>query len=84
MEEKYEVFVKIDEFGSIVNINSSAFLENTSGWIKIDEGAGDKYHHAQNNYLDKPLYTLEGREVVYNYKLVDGKVVNISKEVSGL
>ena len=82
--DKYEVFVMADEAGTIVNINSSAFLENTDGWIKIDEGAGDKYHHAQNNYLDKPLYTLEGREVVYNYKLVDGKVVNISKEVSGL
>lgn len=73
-----------DASGTIVNINSSAFLEDTSGWTKIDEGAGDKYHHAQNNYLDKPLYALEGREVVYNYKLVDGKVVNISKEVSGL
>lgn len=82
--DKYEVFVMADEAGTIVNINSSAFLEDTDGWIKIDEGSGDKYHHAQNNYLDKPLYTLEGREVVYNYKLVDGKVVNISKEVSGL
>lgn len=82
--DKYEVFVMADEAGMIVNINSSAFLEDTDGWIKIDEGSGDKYHHAQNNYLDKPLYTLEGREVAYNYKLVDGKVVNISKEVSGL
>lgn len=82
--DKYEVFVMADEAGTIVNINSSAFLDDTDGWIKIDEGAGDKYHHAQNNYLDKPLYTLEGREVVYNYKLVDGKVVSIFKEVSGL
>ena len=82
--DKYEVFVMADEAGMIVNINSSAFLEDTDDWIKIDEGSGDKYHHAQNNYLDKPLYTLEGREVAYNYKLVDGKVVNISKEVSGL
>ena len=75
MEEKYEVFVKIDEFGTVIGINSSAFLSDTRGWIKIDEGMGDKYHHAQNNYLDKPLYELTGSGVVYNYKLVDGEVV---------
>ena len=73
--DKYEVFVKADDAGTIVNINSSAFLEDTDGWIKIDEGSGDKYHHAQNNYLDKPLYEITGGGIVYNYRLADGKAV---------
>ena len=73
--DKYEVFVMADEAGTIVNINSSAFLEDTDDWIKIDEGSGDKYHHAQNNYLDKPLYEITGGVIVYNYKFIDGKVI---------
>ena len=73
--DKYGVYVLVDNRGTVININSSAFLENTSGWIKVDEGAGDKYHHAQNNYLEKPLYDITDVGVVYNYKLVDGEVV---------
>ena len=73
--DKYGVYVLVVNRGTVININSSAFLENTSGWIKVDEGAGDKYHHAQNNYLEKPLYDITDVGVVYNYKLVDGEVV---------
>ena len=73
--DKYGVYVLVDNRGTVININSSAFLENTSGWIKVDEGAGDKYHHAQNNYLEKPLYDITDVGIVYNYKLVDGKVI---------
>ena len=72
--DKYEVFVMADEAGMIVNINSSAFLEDTDDWIKIDEGSGDKYHHAQNNYLDKPLYEFTDGEIIYNYRLVGGRI----------
>lgn len=41
------------------------------GWTAIDEGEGDRYRHAQNNYLLKPLTDERG---VYRYKLVDGLV----------
>ena len=41
------------------------------GWTQIDEGEGDRYRHAQNNYLLKPLTDERG---VYRYKLVDGLV----------
>ena len=75
--EKYLVFVKADEDGRIVEINSSAFLKNTDGWTLIDSGYGDKYHHAQNNYLESPL--MNERDV-WLYKLVDGVVTKRTQD----
>lgn len=73
----YKVFVKIDEVGRIVEINSDAFLSSIEGWQEIDSGNGDKYHHAQNNYLDKPLFDDRG---LFNYALLDGKPVERTEE----
>ncbi len=70
--EMYKVYVKLDTQNRITAINSSAFLADTTDWIKIDEGLGDKYHHAQNNYLFKPLIDENG---IYNYKYIDGNIV---------
>ena len=67
----YKVFAKIDTNGCIIGINSDAFLQDTNAWTQIDEGEGDKYHHAQGNYLSGPLATLEG---IPRYKLDRGKV----------
>lgn len=75
--ESYIVYVQTDAQNNIIAINSSAFLEDTERWIKIDEGLGDKYHHAQCNYFDKPIYTADG---VPRYKLVDGKAVERTTE----
>ena len=50
-----KVYVKTDEQGRIVAINSEIFLEEVSGWIEVDEGEGDQYAHAQGHYLDKGL-----------------------------
>lgn len=69
---KYTVYAKTNENGVITAINSSAFLTDTTGWTEIDEGEGDKYHHAQNNYLSAGLTDENG---IYNYKLVDGTPV---------
>lgn len=69
MEDKYTVYVRTDEAGRIVEVNSSAFLSDTEGWTAIDEGYGDKYHHAQGNYFALPLYGPDG---CANYKLADG------------
>ena len=73
----YDVYVKMDEAGRIVGINSEAFLYDLSGWTKIDEGYGDRYHHAQGNYFDKPIMDERG---IYRYKLVDGKPVERTQE----
>lgn len=59
MEGVYKVFIVVDE-QKIVDVNSSAFLSDTTGWVEIDEGIGDRYHHAQNNYFPKPKYDERG------------------------
>lgn len=58
--ESYRVFANIDDSGVIVDINSSAFLSDITGWVQIDEGMGDRYHHAQGNYFPKPKYDERG------------------------
>ena len=72
-----KVYAKADEDGRVIAINSDAFLTDTSGWIEIDHGTGDKYHHAQGNYLTGPLMDWRG---VYRYKLSGGAVVERTKE----
>ena len=68
--ESYKVLVQTDDAGRVTAINSDAFVSG-DGWTQIDEGEGDRYRHAQNNYLLKPLTDERG---VYRYKLVDGLV----------
>lgn len=77
MEDTYVVFVTLNSDKRITEINSSAFIDDAKGWVKIDEGIGDKYHHAQGNYLDKPLMYEPG---IYRYKLVDGFPVELTSE----
>jgi hypothetical protein len=68
MNNTYNVYVKVDTNNNIIVINSSAFITDTTGWTQIDEGYGDKYHHAQGNYFDKGIITNSG---IYRYKLVN-------------
>lgn len=75
--ELYTVYIQIDDTSRIIAIISSAFLSDPEGWTAIDEGAGDRYHHAQGNYLSKPLYEERGIPV---YKYVDGEVVERTQE----
>lgn len=72
----YIVYAKTDSGGYITAVNSSAFLPDTAGWTEIDRGFGDRYHHAQGNYLPKPIITEVG---VYRYKLIDGMVTECSE-----
>ena len=77
MEENYIVYVKIDNYYRIININSSAFLTDLTDWIEVDSGYGDKHHHAQGNYFPLPIYT---EERIPRYKLVDGIPVERTAE----
>ena len=52
MNDLYRVYVKLDSKKSIISVNSSAFLDTVEEWLQIDEGVGDRYHHAQSNYFD--------------------------------
>jgi hypothetical protein len=74
---EYIVYVKPNENSYITAVNSSAFLTDTTGWVEIDRGYGDKYHHAQNNYFPELVITFGS---AYRYKLVNGKAVECTQE----
>lgn len=78
MNNEYKVYVSIQD-GYITSINSEIFLseEEIQTMTEIDKGQGDKYAHAQNLYLEKGLVDKYGR---YNYKYVEGKVIEVSEE----
>ena len=67
MEEKISVYDK----NEIIEVGSNIFIENFSNWIKIDEGTGDKYAHAQNQYLEKTIVNEDGQ---FNYIFENNKV----------
>lgn len=77
MNDEYKVYVFLQD-GYITSINSEIFLseEEMSTMTEIDKGKGDKYTHAQSQYLEKELVDEHGR---YNYKYVDGKVVEVAE-----
>ena len=57
--DSYNVLVLLNERNLIVSVNSSAFVFGEE-WVQIDEGVGDRYHHAQGNYFKKPIYDDRG------------------------
>ena len=75
--DEYLVYIRVDDVGRVVDINSSAFVQDTDGWVQIDSGHGDRYHHAQGNYLPGPLADERG---VYRYALEDGAIVERTQE----
>lgn len=74
---EYIVYAKTNSNGYITDVNSSAFLADTTGLVEIDRGYGDKYHHAQGNYFQMPIITDGG---AYCYKLIDGAPVECTAE----
>jgi hypothetical protein len=74
---EYKVYASLQD-GYITSINSDIFLseEEIQTMTEIDQGQGDKYAHAQNQYLEKGLVDEYGR---YNYKFVEGKVVEVAE-----
>ena len=76
-QNPYIVYVRTNSGGYITAVNSSAFLQGTTGWTEIDSGYGDKHHHAQGNYFPQPIMDERG---IYRYKLVDGKPVERTQE----
>lgn len=77
IDNKISIYIKTNENDIVTAINSSIFISDTSGWILVDEGTGDRYAHAQNLYLEKPIADENG---VYRYKLIDGKITERSAE----
>lgn len=70
-----KVYIKVDNDNNITEITSSAFLFDPEGYICIDQGSGkdiDKYAHAQNYYLAKPILDENNN---YNYKYINNKII---------
>lgn len=59
-EKPISVYVKVNEQGFVTDVSSEIFINNFDGWVKIDEGFGDKYAHAQSHYFDSPLVNENG------------------------
>lgn len=75
---KSRVYILTDEAGRVLRLEGEYSLPaDLTGWIKIDEGYGDRYALAQSHYLPHPLFTPDG---LHRYKLVDGAVVERSEE----
>ena len=74
---EHKVYVSLQD-GYITSINSEIFLsqEEMGAMTEIDRGQGDKYAHAQSQYLEKELVDKYGR---YNYKFVEGKVIEVAE-----
>lgn len=74
------VYVSINEGGHICAIDSSKYLTDLTGWVKVDEGEGERYEEAQTQYLENGIY--DG-EWLHNYKLVGGVVKLCTKDDKG-
>ena len=55
IENKYDVYIRVDNKNRIFSVDSSAFLTDAAGWILIDTGSDYKHHHAQVAFFEKPL-----------------------------
>lgn len=71
MIKPIKVYIKLDAQANIVSIASSVFLKDTTGWVLIDEGTGDRYAHAQSQYLENGIQNKHGE---YNYSYQDGAI----------
>ena len=71
-EQPIKVYVKVNTNNKIIEVGSSVFIQDITGWVEIDSGFGDKFAHAQSQYFDKPLMNDDG---TYNYKLENSKVI---------
>jgi hypothetical protein len=71
-EQPIKVYVKINSNNEIIEVGSSIFITDLTGWIEIDSGFGDRFAHSQSQYFDKPLMNENG---TYNYKYEYGRII---------
>lgn len=66
MDNTEIVYVRVDNAGRVTGIGSRSYITDLDGWIRIDEGRGDRYRHAQAQYFSNPLMDERG---VWRYRL---------------
>ena len=75
---KSKVYVKTDKLGRITRCEGGYTTPaDLTGWVQIDEGAGDRYNLCQSHYFSSGLYTEDG---IPRYKLVDVRAVERTAE----
>jgi hypothetical protein len=72
IEEPTRVYIEINKDNNIIKVFSSDFEKPRATSILIDSGLGDKFRHAQTQYLTKPLMNENG---TYNYKYENGRII---------
>ena len=65
-EKPIGVYARVNTDGFITEINSDIFIDNFDGWVKIDEGFGDRFAHAQSQYFAEPIKNENGE---YNHRV---------------
>lgn len=76
IEQPIKVYIKVNENNEIIDITSSVFIQDSTSWIEADSGFGDKYAHAQSQYLDKGLADEDGN---YNYKYENNEIIYVGE-----
>ena len=74
-EQPIKVYIKTNSNDEVIEIDSEIFLNDMTGWIFIDEGVGDKFAHAQSQYLNKPIKNERG---CYNFQYFENKIIEKS------
>lgn len=75
MDEKSKVYILVDDLNRVLRCEGGytmGNIDNTSEWIFIDEGEGDKFNLCQSHYFPDGLFTDDG---IARYKFTDGAVV---------
>ena len=60
------VYVKVNSNGYITDVANDMFTKHLDGFIKVDEGDGDKFVHAETSYIEDSIIDEFGN---YRYKL---------------
>ena len=77
-ETTSKVYVHTDEKSRILRCEGGYTTPaDLTGWVQIDEGAGDRYNLCQSHYFEGGLYTMDG---IPRYKLQDGQTVERTEE----
>ena len=66
VEEKTNVYIKVNDNNEVIDIASQDFITDVSDYILIDSGYGDRYRHAQSQYLEKELLLGNVYRYIYN------------------
>lgn len=74
--EIYTVYIQVNDDNYITDINSCAYLIDTTNWIEVDKGHGQNYRYARSQYLDKGLQ----KGNAYYYKYIDNKIVECTED----